>query len=92
MRGFDYYKVTTVAQAISLLTRYQEKAAILAGGSDLLARMKDRLEGPKLQSASASSRYHGDQGTELHQGAEERVEDRCHHDPERYRILSSGCR
>ena len=49
MKGFDYYKVTTVAQAISLLTRYQEKAAILAGGSDILTRMKDRLEGPKLQ-------------------------------------------
>jgi xanthine dehydrogenase YagS FAD-binding subunit len=49
MRGFDYYKVTTVAQAISLLTRYQEKAAILAGGSDILTMMKDRLQGPKLR-------------------------------------------
>jgi len=38
-----------VAQTLSLLTRYQEKASILAGGSDLLARMKDRLEGPKLR-------------------------------------------
>jgi xanthine dehydrogenase YagS FAD-binding subunit len=49
MRGFEYYKVTTVAQAISLLTRYQEKAAILAGGSDMLTMMKDRLQGPKLR-------------------------------------------
>jgi xanthine dehydrogenase YagS FAD-binding subunit len=49
MRGFEYYKVTTVAQGISLLTRYQEKASVLAGGSDLLTRMKDRLQGPKLQ-------------------------------------------
>jgi xanthine dehydrogenase YagS FAD-binding subunit len=49
MRGFDYYKVTTVTQAISLLTRYQEKAAILAGGSDILTIMKDRLQGPKLR-------------------------------------------
>lgn len=49
MRGFNYYKVTSVVQAISLLTRYQEKASILAGGSDILGRMKDRLEGPKLQ-------------------------------------------
>ena len=49
MRGFDYYKVTTVTQAISLLTRYQEKAAIVAGGSDLLTMMKDRLQGPKLR-------------------------------------------
>ncbi len=48
MRGFEYYKVTTVAQAVSLLTRYQEKAAIIAGGSDMLTMMKDRLGGPKL--------------------------------------------
>ena len=48
MKSFDYYQMTTVAQVISLLTRHQEKAAILAGGSDILARMKDRLEGPKL--------------------------------------------
>ena len=49
MRGFNYYKVTSVAQAISLLTQYQEKASILAGGSDILGRMKDRLEGAKLR-------------------------------------------
>ncbi len=51
MRGFDYFKATTVSQAISLLTRYQDKVSVLAGGSDLLGRMKDRLEGPKLQPA-----------------------------------------
>ena len=49
MKPFDYYKVTTVKQAVDLLARYQEKAAILAGGSDLLGMMKDRIEGPKLK-------------------------------------------
>ena len=49
MKAFEYYKVTNVAQAISLLSKYQEKAAILAGGSDLLGMMKDRLEGPRLK-------------------------------------------
>jgi xanthine dehydrogenase YagS FAD-binding subunit len=49
MRGFEYYKATTVAQVIGLLSQHQEKASILAGGSDLLTRMKDRLEGPKLR-------------------------------------------
>jgi xanthine dehydrogenase YagS FAD-binding subunit len=49
MRGFNYYKVTSVAQAISLLARFQEKASVLAGGSDILGRVKDRLEGPKLR-------------------------------------------
>ncbi len=49
MKGFDYFKATTVVQAISLLTRYQDKVSVLAGGSDLLTRMKDRLEGPKIR-------------------------------------------
>ena len=49
MRGFEYYKVTTVAQAISLLSRHGEKIAVLAGGSDILGMMKDRVEGPKLK-------------------------------------------
>jgi xanthine dehydrogenase YagS FAD-binding subunit len=50
MKGFEYYKVTTVAQVIALLTRHGERAAILAGGSDILSMMKDRIEGPKLRS------------------------------------------
>jgi len=49
MRPFNYYKVASVAQAVSLLSRHQQKAAILAGGSDLLGMMKDRIEGPKLK-------------------------------------------
>jgi len=49
MKAFEYYKVTSTSQAISLLAKHQEKAAILAGGSDLLGMMKDRLEGPKLK-------------------------------------------
>ncbi len=51
MKSFDYYKPTTVNQTVSLLTKYQEKAAILAGGSDLFGLMKDRIEGPKLKVA-----------------------------------------
>ncbi len=50
MRPFSYYKVTSVDQAVTLLSTHQQKAAILAGGSDLLAMMKDRVEGPKLKS------------------------------------------
>jgi len=49
MRPFDYYKVGSVAQAVSLLSKHQQKGAILAGGTDLLGMMKDRLEGPKLK-------------------------------------------
>jgi xanthine dehydrogenase YagS FAD-binding subunit len=50
MKPFDYYKVASTAQAVSLLSKHQQKAAILAGGSDLLGMMKDRLEGPKFKS------------------------------------------
>jgi xanthine dehydrogenase YagS FAD-binding subunit len=50
MKNFEYHKATTVAQVVTLLGRHGEKAAILAGGSDLLSLMKDRVEGPKLQS------------------------------------------
>jgi xanthine dehydrogenase YagS FAD-binding subunit len=39
-----------VAQTLSLLSRHGEKASILAGGSDLLSMMKDRVEGSKLKS------------------------------------------
>jgi xanthine dehydrogenase YagS FAD-binding subunit len=48
MKGFEYYNVTTRTQATTLLAKYQEKSAILAGGSDMLAMMKDRVEGAKL--------------------------------------------
>jgi len=50
MKGFDYYKVTTVSEAAALLARLKETAALLGGGSDMLAMMKDRLEGAKLKS------------------------------------------
>jgi xanthine dehydrogenase YagS FAD-binding subunit len=49
MRGFNFYSVTTVPQAISLLTQHQGKAALLAGGSDMFTLMKDRVEGPKMK-------------------------------------------
>ncbi len=49
MRSFEYHSATTKTQAIALLTKYQEKGAVLAGGSDMLAMMKDRVEGAKLR-------------------------------------------
>ena len=49
MKAFEYFKVASVVQTLSLLTKHQEKAVILAGGSDLLGIMKDRLEGPKFK-------------------------------------------
>lgn len=48
MKAFDYYRVTSVGQAVALLQKYQDKAAILAGGSDLLGIMKDAVQGPSM--------------------------------------------
>jgi xanthine dehydrogenase YagS FAD-binding subunit len=49
MKSFDYYKVTSVKDAVALLGKNGEKAAILAGGSDLYGLMKDRVEGAKMK-------------------------------------------
>ncbi len=49
MKAFEYVRVTSVKQAVAVLGKYGEKAALLAGGSDLLGMMKDRQEGPKLK-------------------------------------------
>ena len=48
MKAFEYFKVTSVAEAVALLAQHGEKSALLAGGSDLLGMMKDGITGPKL--------------------------------------------
>ena len=47
MRGFEYASPTTKEQAISLLGNNWADADILAGGTDLLALMKDDVVAPK---------------------------------------------
>src|SRR5580765_1238086 len=47
MRGFEYASPTTKEQAVSLLGNNWADADILAGGTDLLALMKDDVVGPK---------------------------------------------
>ncbi len=49
MKAFEYFKVTSVADAVALLAQHGEKSALLAGGSDLLGMMKDNVTGPKLK-------------------------------------------
>lgn len=38
---FEYFEPKTIKKAVSLLERYGEKARVMAGGTDLVARMKD---------------------------------------------------
>jgi xanthine dehydrogenase YagS FAD-binding subunit len=47
MRGFEYASPTTKEQAVSLLGNNWADADILAGGTDLLALMKDNIVAPK---------------------------------------------
>lgn len=46
MKYFDYFEPTTLSEASSLLTYYGKDAKILAGGTDLLVRMKRKLWTP----------------------------------------------
>jgi xanthine dehydrogenase YagS FAD-binding subunit len=47
MRAFEYVSVSDKAQAISLLASAAGKTEILAGGTDLLALMKDDIVAPR---------------------------------------------
>jgi len=49
MKAFDYFKATSVADAVALLAQHGDKSAVLAGGSDLLGMMKDSVTGPRLK-------------------------------------------
>jgi carbon-monoxide dehydrogenase medium subunit len=48
MRNFDYVKPKTLQQAIDLLAEHRGKARILAGGTDLLVKMKQKLLAPEI--------------------------------------------
>jgi carbon-monoxide dehydrogenase medium subunit len=45
---FEYYRATTVEEAIALLSRYGEDAKVLAGGQSLLPLLKFRLARPSV--------------------------------------------
>ena len=43
MRRFAHFNATSIEEAVSLLRRYGKNAEIIAGGTDLLGRMKDEI-------------------------------------------------
>jgi len=45
---FEYYEPRTLDEALELLSKYREDAKVLAGGTDLLVKMKIRLVEPKV--------------------------------------------
>lgn len=47
--NFEHRDVENVKEAVSWLHKYGEKARVIAGGTDLLGVMKDRVKGPQLR-------------------------------------------
>jgi xanthine dehydrogenase YagS FAD-binding subunit len=47
---FEHADAASVAEAVSLLEEFGDSAKVIAGGTDLLGIMKDKLAGPKLSS------------------------------------------
>ncbi|MFH1115886.1 MAG: FAD binding domain-containing protein [Pseudomonadota bacterium] len=75
---FDYELPRSVDEALSLLSRYGPDCRILAGGTDLLVRMKQRLAVPghvmSLKALPELTRIHEAEGT-LYIGAASRLSD-----------------
>ena len=44
--NFEYFKPSTLDEALEKLAEFKNKAKILAGGTDLIVRMKDDLDTP----------------------------------------------
>jgi xanthine dehydrogenase YagS FAD-binding subunit len=49
MPVIEYAEVTTTDQAVALLKKHSNHAAVLAGATDLLGMLKDKIEGPELK-------------------------------------------
>lgn len=47
MKDFEYFAPTSLSEAISLLIKYQGQAKVIAGGTDLVVRMKQKIMMPK---------------------------------------------
>lgn len=43
MKTFTHFNASTIDEAVSLLKRYRGKANLIAGGTDILGKMKDRI-------------------------------------------------
>jgi len=43
MKKFAHFNSTTIEEAVSMLRRYGERANVIAGGTDLLGKMKDEI-------------------------------------------------
>ena len=44
---FNYLEPTTIKEAISLLTKYDGRARIIAGGTDLMVQIRNKAQSPE---------------------------------------------
>ena len=47
MRRFEYYEPETLEEAVTLLSRHNGQASVLAGGTDLLIEIKEQIKLPE---------------------------------------------
>lgn len=77
LEEFFYLTPQTVKEAVSLLAKYKGEAKVLAGGTDLMVMMKDRVITPKylidLKSISAIDSLRWDLKEGLRTGALTRI-------------------
>lgn len=65
MRAFEYASPTSLRQAVALLSEAPERTALLAGGTDVLALMKDDVvPAERVVSISGVEELHGIRSTE----------------------------
>jgi len=73
IKEFNYFTPQTVKEGVSLLAKYKGEAKVIAGGTDLLVMMKDRVITPKylidIKSISAIDILTWDQNEGLRIGA-----------------------
>ena len=48
MKKFDYLKPTTLDEVLSLLDQYGKKAALIAGGTDIVVMIKQKTMSPDV--------------------------------------------
>ena len=73
MRSFDYYDAKTIDEAITLLQRFEGKAHLFSGGTDLIVKARKNLIHPKIVvdiSKIKEMRYIKLEGKNIYIGAE----------------------
>ena len=97
MRAFAHFNAHTLDEAVSILKRYGDRAHVIAGGTDLLGKMKDEIQ-PRYPEALVNIKgidgldYIREESGNLKIGALTRLEDIAVHPVirQRYRALAEA--